>query len=348
MGLIISELVLRYLFLNPKQYVWPPNLHTIFKPTPGIFPGVSGDAHFITNSEGIRGDELIPESYQILAVGGSTTESQYLDHAETWPYQLQLGLNAEGYKVWVGNAGVSGHSTRNHLSQLPHLLTKHPSLDAVLILIGGNDFLYYLAHIDFPAPSIPFYKKTGIWSFGRYLKQQFDLHRKIWAVDYKTGQSHANWRKNRQSAAIIHELPDLENGISEYKKNINQIVDLAERRSVRIIFLTQPSMWQLDLSPELQALLWMGWRKHLNSGHYYSAEMLAEGMKKYNDALLEICEQKKLECIDLARLLPKNTTVFYDDLHFNEAGAAQIAAVIKNYLLRSKLPLTHETLDVVN
>ncbi|KIX12937.1 hypothetical protein X474_16690 [Dethiosulfatarculus sandiegensis] len=32
-------------------------------------------------------------------------------------------------------------------------------------------------------------------------------------------------------------------------------------------------------------------------------------------------KQEKYPCLDLAELLPKDTTVFYDDCHFNEGGA---------------------------
>ena len=338
-GLFLSELLLRHLFLNPKPFVWPPHLHMVFKPTPGILPGVTGDAHFITNSKGIRADEPVPNSYQILAVGGSTTECSYLDQAEAWPYQLQLGLQEKGYKVWVGNAGVSGHSTKIHRAKLPHLFAQHPSLDAVLMLIGGNDFLYYLAHLDSQPSVVPFYKKTGFWNFGRFLKQRLDPRQKILVHNYNTGESHVEWRGKRQSAAIISKLPNLEMGISEYQKNINYIADLAQQNSIRIIFMTQPTIWRPDLLPAERSLLWMGWKKHLNSGYYYSVEALAEGMKQYNDALLEICEQRKLECIDLADKLPKNTNVFYDDLHLNEAGSARVAEIVKNYLLKSKLAL---------
>ena len=40
-----------------------------------------------------------------------------------------------------------------------------------------------------------------------------------------------------------------------------------------------------------------------------------------------------MECIDLAKTLPKDTTVFYDDVHFNENGAHQMVQIVADYLL---------------
>jgi hypothetical protein len=69
-----------------------------------------------------------------------------------------------------------------------------------------------------------------------------------------------------------------------------------------------------------------------NRKFFYSVEALAEGMAAYNGRLLEICRQRQVECIDLATLLPKDTTVFYDDAHFNESGAKQVARIVADYL----------------
>jgi hypothetical protein len=40
-----------------------------------------------------------------------------------------------------------------------------------------------------------------------------------------------------------------------------------------------------------------------------------------------------VECIDLATTLEKDTTVFYDDVHFNESGAQKVSKTVSNYFL---------------
>ena len=103
---------------------------------------LSGASRFSTNARGLRGDEWSSgDSYRILAIGGSTTESLYLDDREAWPRLLQDRLNAArgGSEVWVGNAGKSGLSSRHHVIQVMRLLEQHP-VDAVVVLAGVNDF----------------------------------------------------------------------------------------------------------------------------------------------------------------------------------------------------------------
>ena len=123
---------------GPDINVWPPHLNIVFRPDPDILPGVQGDARFVINSSGIRGDELADDqNYRILAIGGSTTECAYLDQGETWPYLLQNRLaRVMGQKVWVGNVGKSGMNTRDHILHTKYLLPQFPKIDAVLLLVG--------------------------------------------------------------------------------------------------------------------------------------------------------------------------------------------------------------------
>jgi hypothetical protein len=53
--------------------------------------------------------------------------------------------------------------------------------------------------------------------------------------------------------------------------------------------------------------------------------------------MMKVCPQTNTECLDLASLIPKNDSVFYDDVHFIEVGARLVAEDIVTYLL-SKPP----------
>jgi len=61
---------------------------------------------------------------------------------------------------------------------------------------------------------------------------------------------------------------------------------------------------------------------------------LAIAMDSYNEALIELCSEEGLECYDLTANVPKDTTAFYDDVHFNESGARIVAGAISDYLLQ--------------
>jgi lysophospholipase L1-like esterase len=97
------------------------------------------------------------------------------------------------------------------------------------------------------------------------------------------------------------------------------------------VFATQPTLWKADLPAALDSLLFLGakdpTRSPLGAG-FYSTTALARGMAVFNAELIELCARLEMECVDLASQLPSDTTVFYDDLHFNESGARAVAAAM--------------------
>ena len=362
-GFLLLEVSLQYIQKTEKKfYVWTPNTKKVFNPSPGVMPGINGSSLFSVNSEGMRGDPyFLKYDYKIIAVGGSTTECLYLDQSESWPYLLQSILqNRANFKVFVGNIGKAGHSTREHYYQIRYLLEQYPDIDLVLLLVGVNDLQLYLCDpsykpFDFTDPAqkaktikrafaikpvylyndnyVPFYKQTAIWRSWRYLKNKFVAKDR---VQDDAGYWYNEVRKYRKNAKkIISELPDITIGLEEYRKNINKIIDLIKEKNVRLILMTQPVMWNREISKEFEELLWTGGIGYFMIGKaeaYYSIDVLANVMGRYNKTLLKICIERHIECIDLASMLPKDTSIFYDDYHFNESGAKSVANIVAKYL----------------
>jgi hypothetical protein len=105
-------------------------------------------------------------------------------------------------------------------------------------------------------------------------------------------------------------------------------------------------MWKPNMSKELDALLWLGGIgdfQNENGKVYYSAEALEKGMDQYNNTLLAVCRERQVECIDLSSILEKDTTVFFDDDHYNESGAQKVSRALSNYIL-SRDPFRGSTL----
>lgn len=65
---------------------------------------------------------------------------------------------------------------------------------------------------------------------------------------------------------------------------------------------------------------------------YLSPGDLAQAMAGYNEALLRVSRQNGMESLDLAASIPKDTSAFFDDCHFNENGARMVALAIAQYL----------------
>jgi lysophospholipase L1-like esterase len=339
-----------------RHYVWPPNLDTTFEPNPAIMPGVAGPAHFVTNNRGIRGDDLSDEQrIRILAVGGSTTECLYLATHEAWPMLLQQKLaDRTGAGVWVGNTGKSGQTTYGHIEVVRHLLAELPGIDMILVLPGVNDVSLHLAsgrgfEPDDPVlarnaffaryeAELPFYRRTALWALIDRTLSQEDTPKQKRVGNDLTGLNYDLWRRWRAEAReIVSQMPDLRMALDAYERNLNAMVDLAEQRSVSIVLMTQPALWRQDLTPEESALLWFGWvgpRGERPNYTYYDVDVLAEAMALFNARLLQVCRERRLDCIDLDRHVPRTLESFYDDVHFNEAGSRRVAEIVAQHLER--------------
>jgi lysophospholipase L1-like esterase len=348
-------------------YVYPPGFREVFEAAPEIVHGVHGNSEFTINELGIRGDPFAPEQrFRLLAVGGSTTICIYLDDRETWPYLVQQGLDAQlgPGESWVGSVGRPGHTTVQHAIQVEKLLQQHPEVDAVILLVGVNDLLIHLVLAIEPESAARILKgandptallASAFSVFPPHGAQEHWLLRtgigRLWASRHFAlsgsgpdaaaldagGLRLAEWRSARQQASRLREgLPDLSAALDQYAFQLNRILDVAQAQGVRVIFLTQPSLWREDLSPAEKNLLWTGGPpldRIAPGKDYFSIGALAEGLRRYNARLLQVCRERGAECLDLAELLPRTTSMFWDELHFTEEGARRVADLVADYLL---------------
>ena len=79
------------------------------------------------------------ETVTVAALGDSLTQGFGLAPEEGFVPQLEAWLIAEGADVTLINAGVSGDTTAGGLSRVAWTLT--PEVDAMIVALGGNDFL---------------------------------------------------------------------------------------------------------------------------------------------------------------------------------------------------------------
>jgi len=84
-----------------------------------------------------RGAQAAPQ--KLLAYGDSLIHGYGLGPAEVFPAQLEQALRAAGREVTVINGGNSGDTTAAGLARVDWTLAERP--DAVLLLLGANDFL---------------------------------------------------------------------------------------------------------------------------------------------------------------------------------------------------------------
>jgi len=383
-GLVVCEIILGLVYPEPpifSYFVWPPYLKEIFKIEPGVMPGIYGDSFFSINSAGIRGDEFSgDQDYRILTLGGSTTECILLDDKEAWPYLLQKKLSGStGRNVWVGNVAKSGLNSRDNLVQLPRLLDEYPDIDAVILMEGVNDLMMRLARNDDYNPDYLltakgkkrsfgrafqhvkvsydktdrnlFFKKTAIWRTIRKLRKAMSITKKDknnLMVQDSSGKAYIHARAVRKTMRKIDHLPDMAPALAEYGRNLNTMVDEARKRDIRVIFITQPSLYKEGMAQEERDLLWLGGNANIRSGKitgFYSAEALMSGMRMYNLTTLKVCRARRIDCIDAAAHIPKSVEALYDGVHFNEKGARLVADMILGYM-KSRKPFSDKQADL--
>ena len=257
-----------------------------------------------------------------------------------------LQENQQGTEVWVGNAGLGGENTVGHLAFL-ETLPVLKTADLLIFMIGGNDFLPALAFKGAPTQEIleantHAFRRTHSTVGPRFRRVQ--LLRYFWAQrrliekndtrDQDGGGDWYNRRRQERAAGPIVPMPDLGIALEEYTPRVRNISNWCQGHGIRCLYLTQPTIWREDLESEAAKLMFTGnvGTRSDPDGYLYVGD-LAKGMDSYNQALLDLCSQDGLECFDIAQLIPKDMSAFYDDMHFNEAGAQMVANRIADYLL---------------
>jgi hypothetical protein len=310
-------------------------------------PGIVGDIEWTINRKGVRGPEFWPSNRndRILCVGGSTTECLYVTDEKSWPWLLGTRLtNTLGRPILVGNAGQSGHFTLHHIYQLTHY--KHADeFGTVIILCGINDVGTLLRdNYQDRAAGVPFQALTSPAGRGAYYRRSwlvgllYGLHSPAGSNEENVQQdAGGHWyelmrleRQRQLARNTIDSMPaQLGVSLEKYEANVTKIIEICAGRKQRLIFLTQPTMYHEHMSDDLADLVW----QHTNNGAH-TPKILDELMVTFNARLTEICRKYDVCCIDLASQLPKDSTVFYDDCHFNVNGCDSVAAILCKQLVR--------------
>jgi lysophospholipase L1-like esterase len=334
-GLVVIECLLRVLVpANPFSPRFPlyPNTRTIFQVG---YAGVSPRAVVTTNRWGLRGENppaRWDETYTLLTIGGSTTRCTYLDDEKTWPHLLQQNLRKRQPRVWVGNAGIDGQTTRAHILLLEEVVSRiRPNM--VVFLVGINDLGLSLRedrkNLGIAADK-PRSFRWRVFTWTRMGQILYDWKRvlidKVPVVQSRPIEA---FKPLTDPLPLPRDLTTLLPLQQEYRQNLRQLISRCRSLNIRPVFLTQPMLF--DDTP--------AWRSV--EGSYYwiqktqgnlSAATHWKLMSIYNRLLLDVCRQERAACFDLASVVPHEKAYFTDSVHYTEAGAALIAEKVAAFL----------------
>ncbi|MEX0679262.1 MAG: GDSL-type esterase/lipase family protein [Pirellulales bacterium] len=308
-------------------HCWRPGITMVHRPNPQILRGVGPEATANYNDWGVRGTNppARREAYRILCVGGSSTACTYLDDAKSWPQLLATRLHGDdpAHEYWVGNIGIPGFRMREHL----RFVEQSPlvdELDCLVVQAGMNDFMTCLLG---PQPAPPVWTHSNVRQLARTLASRITAVDTL--VEDTGGTVYSRRRAVRQAARIDNAEPDLTDGLDRFERELNELVDAARGRNVRLVLATQPALWRPDLDAENAALLWFG---QMGDGRFLSVGQLRAGMDRFNQLLRRVCRQRGAELVDLSEL-DGDPAMFYDDCHFTELGAERVARDIADWFV---------------
>lgn len=375
---VLAEAVLRaFIPGSPtvSHLLHTPNQVTRFSPTPGVMPGVDYvQTRFSINNAGLRG-EVVPEDTgvpRIVAIGGSSTEALFLDDPDAWPSVLQTLLTqALSKPVWVGNAGKSGLNSFSHVVQFYHYKDELAP-DIVIVQSGINDLNQCISGgINAIRDNARFIKQPGFYeSYKMNVFQEIrptdsrsswrlvDTYRQAlrsidasaasaasvpfdYVVQDQAALFYNEQRRRRNAARKEAAAPDISECLEAFRYNLDLIANMADDVGIRVVFLTQGSLYRDDLTAEEEYLLWFG---SMGSNPfaekppdvYYSAAVMGELLQRYNQQTLAVCQSHSVSCLDVDRALPKTTATYYDDVHLNVSGSKALAQALSELLLSTR------------
>jgi len=321
-----------------------PNLNIWIQTDGGGRPGIAGLQHITTDTKGFRVippynyNNKNPEELLIFAVGGSTTESMYIDDRTTWPHLLQKEL-AYKFKmpVTVINTGVSGSRAANYLSTLKHILPYKP--DVVLFLTGVNDWVHDVKSKHSVYPYLFQDSALGLLlhklhirardHFGLEVNDHADLERVNSKKDYILVQK-LNVEGNSLKREDVREYHPATVS-KEYQATLKEISRVCTENKILCVFITQPSGYSHSASAEYRESFWM---TPPFQGYTLDFDSLVWIAELYNGYLLDFSAKNGHPSIDLAAEIEPSFDNMYDDVHYNLNGSKRVANVLSHYLPR--------------
>lgn len=341
-------------FIIDRDFVTlAPNVQEVVHVKEGI-EGIHGRQVITTDWRGFRTTKNVDyatrnnDGLRIFAIGGSTTEQIYIDDLQTWTNLLQAALERDsGKNMEVVNTGVSGARAAQHLATLRSITSHHP--DVAILLVGINDWDH---HIISHFSQRPEWRITLAKRIVEY-RHRFQLRSTPLgnAIDRFYGMLMASFGKKKQSVRDEHgeyyapkrgslERPDVrhfrpQTVLEDYAATMEEISAVCKRHKISCVFVTQPTGYQASASEEFKKSFWM---TPPNQDYTLDFQSMIHIASLYNAFLKSFAERHGHYLCDAAARFTPTFRSFYDDCHFNTAGAAQMAQVIRECLLSLDLP----------
>jgi lysophospholipase L1-like esterase len=289
---------------------------------------------FTRNSVGFRGPDP-PRDFDrrltVVAVGGSTTECILLSEGKSWPEVMARALPRRFRDPWVNNAGLDGHSTHGHQVLLESFLVAlRPRV--VAFLVGIND--------------VGRERRTG-----RDLRYQAPLHVRLARhsallatllnVRRHLAAEQAGLRHERIDVSRVGQIPQQlrlrerlipyhrQRFLPRFRERLERLVRTCLEHGIVPVLITQPALFGYAIDPATGVDLSRVVVKDVARMHdeELNGGLAWRVLEEYNGVTREVAAANGIPLVDLA-LLPKDSRLYYDYLHFTEQGAEAVGELV--------------------
>jgi lysophospholipase L1-like esterase len=266
------------------------------------------------------------DTFQIVCLGGSTTEFGD-SRGRTWPVRVQRILRKElnNKEIKVYNQGRRWYTTLHSLvNYAANLRQSKP--DLIIVMHTINDLLHNADFCYFS--SGPFRQ-----DYGHFYGPVSRIIRRPSLTEFAWKKFRALWYHKPRTVIEQEVFP----GEKAFRRNLETLIDLAEKDRTRVVLVTQPSLYVERPTAEVLEVLYMLNFEAVGPDSRWSYQSAYHGFRRYADIVQDIAKNRGALLIDLEKRIPKTLEYFWDDVHYQDQTFEVIAEHVAERLISSGL-----------
>ena len=349
--LSLGEIILRYSLQSPlAHYVETTNRAIALRELkPNQSAAVQPDRRYLAGTDGLDGkrvnlridpDGFIEPSSRhdkpdltLMFLGGSTTESMFVDEPKRFPYLVAVQLEDQyGIKVNAFNGGTAGNNSLHSINKLLNVVAPRKP-DMIFLMESINDLntlVFFGSYWSGATRGHLMYTDTDV-GLG-YFKYRLKLSASRLIPGYFTLVKRMKDRfipfeydefaryQGNFDASIAKE----EELVHSFRANLTLFISISKGLGSTPVLMTQAN--RIENRDPFVRSQYRAARPNLDFDKWASL------YTKFNAAIRTVSREEGVALIDLARLIPPTREYIYDAVHLNDKGSELVASTIVKVL----------------
>lgn len=309
----------------------PYTINTLFRPSPFGREGVPGArfSKWQMNSLGYRSPEPREGRSNIVTFGASETFGLYESSNQEYPRAVEAHLErARPLAYNVVNIAIPGI----RIGRIGYLERAMEQTQARHVVVYPSPANYIGTVVPFCGQaSSPVASSIGLADRIRLSGKLDQLAKKVISPQVLSPVRSLMIQWANRKKAPMARVP--EETLNALREDLRCVVRAAQQRHATPILVTHATYFGDKLAAEDAAML-LAWRR-------FYPELLEQGFldleKRANDVIRAVAAETKVPLVDAAAAIPRGAAHFADFVHFTDKGAAVIAGLIAEVVLKAPI-----------